>query len=110
MKVMELDNLTYADLFQKLSLLLHSGIPISSGLLILSEEEQDPTVQKLLVLMAQQTEDGSTFYDALSCAGCFPAYAVGLLEVADASIVEYANKVLDHLKAEWILGVGCRLV
>ena len=83
MKVMELDNLTYADLFQKLSLLLHSGIPISSGLLILSEEEQDPTVQKPLVLMAQQTEDGSTFYDALSCAGCFPAYAVGLLEVAE---------------------------
>ena len=35
---------------------------------------------------------------------------IGLLEVADASIVEYANKVLDHLKAEWILGVGCRLV
>ena len=83
MKVMELDNLTYADLFQKLSLLLHSGVPISSGLLILSEEEQDSSVRELLVQMAQQTEDGNTFYDALSCTGCFPAYAVGLLEVAE---------------------------
>ncbi len=83
MKATKLDNLTYADLFQKLSLLLHSGVTVSSGLLILSEEEPDATVQDLLLQMAQQTEDGCAFYEALSHSESFPAYAIGLLEVAE---------------------------
>ena len=83
MKVKELDNLTYADLFQKLSLLLHSGVPISSGLLLLSSEEQDTDMQALLQQMSQYMEDGSAFCDALASTGRFSAYAVGLLEVAE---------------------------
>ena len=83
MKAMKLDNLACADLFQKLSLLLHSGVTVSSGLLILSEDEPDAAQRELLLQMAQQTEDGCAFYEALSRSECFPGYAVGLMEVAE---------------------------
>lgn len=83
MKTTELDNLTYSDIFHKLSLLLHSGVTLGSGLLLLAEEEQDPALRDLLLQIANQVEDGIAFYDALANTGCFHSYAIGLLEVAE---------------------------
>ena len=63
MKKIELPDSTYSDFFERLALLMHSGISIDSGLAILAEEEQDPQYVQILQDMSQLMEQGSSFAD-----------------------------------------------
>ena len=83
MKNIELHNLTYADLFSRLAIFLHSGVNIDTGLSIIAEEETDPDYVALLGEMSQQMENGSTFADALSSAGCFSSHIIGTVQAAE---------------------------
>lgn len=83
MKNIELHNLTYADLFSRLAIFLHSGVNIDTGLSIIAEEETDPDYVALLGEMSQQMENGSTFADALSSSGCFSSHIIGTVQAAE---------------------------
>lgn len=83
MKMNELTYLAYADLFKQLALLMHSGVSLSQGLLVLSEEEKDAAYRQVLQNMSEQMEEGASLASALTSAGCFPAHSVGLIEVAE---------------------------
>ena len=48
MKKPELTNSEYSDLFNKLALLLDSGVSLADGLLILSDEEKNKTYSDFL--------------------------------------------------------------
>lgn len=83
MKTTEFTYLTYSDLFRQLSLLMHSGVSLCDGLLIIAEDESDRVYRDTLTAAAASMENGGSFFDALSQSGCFPAHALGLIEVAE---------------------------
>ena len=74
---------TYADIFSRLALLMHSGINLNDGLAILAEEEQEAELGHVLKNMSQLMDEGNSLSAALSSAGCFPAYATGMVQVAE---------------------------
>ena len=83
MQQIELSNMTLSDLFKQLALLMQAGIPLGDGLLILSEEEKDPALCKLLSELASRLEEGVPFATAVSESGCFSAHVTGLLEMGE---------------------------
>ncbi len=83
MKNIELPYITISDLFTRLALLIHSGVNIGAGLAIISEEETDPRYVKILQDMSQRMDNGESFADALSSAGCFSSHIVGMIGVAE---------------------------
>ncbi|MBQ3065835.1 MAG: type II secretion system F family protein [Clostridia bacterium] len=83
MRSMELSYLAYADFFHQLAVLLRSGIRTSDGLYILAEEEKNAAYRKMLTEMSQKMDEGVPLSSALADAGCFPSYAIGLIETAE---------------------------
>ena len=79
----KLHYITYADIFSRLALLMHSGININDGLSILAEEEPEAELAHILKDMAQLMDEGNSLSAALSSAGCFPAYATGMVQIAE---------------------------
>ena len=72
-----------SDFCRQLALLLHAGVSLSDGLLLLAEEEQNPAYIQLLEEMANQIDQGSYFYHVLETVGCFPVHMTGLLKVGE---------------------------
>ena len=83
MKSPELTYTAYADLFRQLSLLMHSGVTVCDGLMIIAEDEKDKTYREMLSQASALMENGESFTAALTAAGCFSAHSVGLIEVAE---------------------------
>lgn len=83
MKTIELSYLAYADLFTRLALFLHSGMNLDSSLAMIAEEETDAAYIEILNEMSQQMENGISFADALSSAGCFSSHIVGMIRIAE---------------------------
>ena len=80
MKKIELPYLTYADFFARLALLIHSGVTIDNSLAIIAEEEQDVEHAQIFRDMSSLMENGSSFADALSSAGCFSSHMIRVSE------------------------------
>ena len=78
-----LSNLETADLCQGLSLLLHSGVSVGDGLLLLAEEETQPRLREILNQMARAVDEGGTLYQACCDAGCFSVHITGLIRVGE---------------------------
>ena len=83
MRSMELSYLAYADFFHQLAVLLRSGIRTSDGLYILAEEEKNVVYREILTEMSRKMDEGAPLFSVLSDAGCFPSYAIGLIETAE---------------------------
>lgn len=97
MKKIELNNSALSDLFGQLALLMHSGVNVNDALLILAEGEKDKEYSALLERMSKLMDGGAPLHTALEGEGCFPSYAVGLIEVADR--VGHTEETLSSLSA-----------
>lgn len=80
-----LDNLEIAAFCQELAWLVHSGIRIGDGLLLLAEDEKEETFRCCLMQMAQQAEEGIPLSEVVKQAGCFPVYVEGSLAVGETA-------------------------
>lgn len=101
MKKMSLTNLEISDLCRELSLLLHSGVGLGDGLVLLSEEEKNVERKKLLEKMACHVEEGGLLSEAFALGECFPTYVVGLIHVGEhVGRTEEALVALAHYYEE----------
>ena len=73
-----------AGLCLELSLLLHAGVMVSDGLILLSQDSQG-TEKALLDAMVEHMDAGASLSGAMAQVGAFPAYAVGLIRVGERS-------------------------
>ncbi len=73
----------YASLFGSLALLTQSGVTLADGFLIIADEEEDEACSSLFRAIAEDLESGEAFCSALEKTGAFPAYATGLIDVAE---------------------------
>ena len=78
-----LSDLQTASLCRELSLLIHAGVRPGDGLTLLTQEEQDASLRKLLADMAGQTDLGLSLSAAFRDSGRFPVYVTGLLEAGE---------------------------
>ena len=71
MRTKKLSNLEIADLCRELALLIHAGVGIGDGLVLLREEEQEPEHKAMLSEMAQQMDAGAFLSQAMEETGKF---------------------------------------
>ena len=83
MKELKLTHSDFADLYNRLALLMRSGITVGVSLLILSEEEENPAYASMLKSMGEQMEEGSPLDTVLEDAKCFPVSDIGMLSIAE---------------------------
>lgn len=83
MKEKTLTNESVGSLCRALSHLIHAGIGVGDALMLLWEDEQDPTCKKVLADMAQLGDRGASLATAFRSVGCFPAYVCALLTVGE---------------------------
>ncbi len=83
MKKPQLNYLTYASLFRSLALMTRSGVTLADGFLIIADEESDEAYSSMLRRIAEDLESGEAFFSALEKTEAFPAYATGLIDVAE---------------------------
>lgn len=79
----KLSNLEIADLCRELALLIHAGVGIGDGLVLLQEEEQEPAYKAMLSEMAQQMDAGAFLSQAMEETGKFSAMVTGLIRVGE---------------------------
>lgn len=72
-----------ASLFKSLALLTESGVTLADGFLIIADEEENEACASLFRSVAADLESGEAFYSALEKTQAFPAYAIGLIDVAE---------------------------
>ncbi|MBQ2697942.1 MAG: type II secretion system F family protein [Clostridia bacterium] len=82
MEKRNLPNAEISDLCLGLSILYHSGVGISDGLLLLAGEQKGESAQ-LMKELADRIDEGATLSDAISASGRFPVYVSGLLRVGE---------------------------
>lgn len=101
MKKMKLSNDYLSAFCLQISLLLHAGISIGDGLHMLSEDEEDPAVKKLLLSMCEQVDDGLQISEAMEQSGCFPDYVVYMTQTGEETgRTEEAFKALANYYEE----------
>lgn len=81
MKESVLSNSELSQICRSLSLLLHAGIGMSDGLLLL-EEEEDPQ-RELLKQMSRKMDGGACLSQAMEESGRFPVYVTGMVRVGE---------------------------
>ncbi|MBQ3076508.1 MAG: type II secretion system F family protein [Clostridia bacterium] len=82
MEKRNLPNAEISDLCLGLSILYHSGVGLSDGLLLLAGEQKGESAQ-LMKELADRIDEGATLSDAISASGRFPVYVSGLLRVGE---------------------------
>lgn len=70
-------------LFAALQQLIHSGIGVSDGLMLLRQDEPEEALGAILEEMAARVDEGSSLSAAAVESGAFPAYVTGLLAVGE---------------------------
>lgn len=73
----------YASLFGSLALLTQSGVTLADGFHIIADEEEDSAYASMLHSIAEDLESGESLFAALEGIEAFPAYATGLIDVAE---------------------------
>ncbi len=94
MKKLRLTNEDIGALCLALEKLIHAGIGTGDALILLAEDEKEGPFKNLLCAMADAADAGKGLAQIFREAGCFPAYACGLLEVG-----ERVGKTEETLKA-----------
>ena len=83
MKRRVMPNLTMADMFRKMALLMHAGVTLQDSCFLLAEEEGNRDTCALLKDLARKLEAGETLASSLRACGSFPVYVTGLLEIGE---------------------------
>ncbi len=81
----EISHETIAGLCLELSMLLHAGVAVADGLLLMGEEEPEGPYKKMLGEMADMVDSGETLSAAMKSTEAFPSYVCGLAEVGEQS-------------------------
>ena len=63
--------------------MLHAGIGIADGLVLLGQDEKDTVRHQMLLDMADRVDGGEPLSAALKQAGCFPGYVCTLIGVGE---------------------------
>lgn len=63
--------------------LVHAGVSLGDGLVLMQEDEQDPSCRKMLSDMARQADAGASLSTLIRDSGRFPAYVSTLTEVGE---------------------------
>lgn len=88
-------NSTYLSLLcRELALMLHAGMPVSEGLLMLREDDNDPASRALMDRLCQAAEDGLPLSRVLEEGGCFPRYMLDM-----AALGERTGKLEETMDA-----------
>lgn len=74
-----------AVLCEQLVLMLQAGIPLSSGLEMLSEEERDAQERQCLRVLYEKTDRGEALFEAMESSGVFPSYAVQMVRLGETT-------------------------
>lgn len=81
----EISHEAVAELCLELSMLLHAGVAVADGLLLMQEEEPEGPHKEMLGEMAGMVDNGELLSAAMRAVGKFPAYVCGLVEVGEQS-------------------------
>lgn len=65
----------------ELSLCMKAGISLSEGIYMLSQDEENKEIKKMLSEMYEKLEGGESFGSAMRQAGCFPKYVIDMIEI-----------------------------
>ncbi len=85
MKSMELNHKELADIYGRLSLLLHSGITVSDGFDIIAGDEPDKERAGFFETIAERLNEGEYLADILKDSHTFSSADMGLISVAEQS-------------------------
>lgn len=92
-----LTNQEIAAFCEELAWLIHSGVRVGDGLMLLAEEEQDKEWKECLLRMAGQSDEGIFLSEILKNENCFPVYVHGIVKVGENSgRMEEALKALTR--------------
>lgn len=80
-----LTNLELSIFSRQLALVLHSGISLSDGLLLLQEDCSEQGFAELFHRLCDTLELTGDFSEALSEAGCFPDYFIRMVKIGECS-------------------------
>ena len=83
LQLTKLSNLELAEFFNQIGIVLKSGISVLEGLNLLAEDSQETATKTLLSKMIQTLEKTGYFYEAVSAAGVFPAYALSMIKLGE---------------------------
>lgn len=90
---MTLSDLELAKICRGFALLLHSGIGVADGALLLAQEEQPP-LQALLNTLGNALDSGKPLSDAMEGSGSFPEHARAMVRIG-----EETGRLEESLKA-----------
>ncbi|MCL2638849.1 MAG: type II secretion system F family protein [Oscillospiraceae bacterium] len=69
--------------FTELAMIIETGIPISDGLLMLIDDEEDERTSSFFKLLYSEMEDGGSFSVAARKIGGFPGYALDMFLIGE---------------------------
>ena len=95
-------NLALSIFAGQLSLILHSGISLSEGILILQEDTTSKEEAALIGIISDELEQTGSFSQALSASGMFPDYFVQMTELGERSgtLEDVLTKLSDYYKQQ----------
>ena len=82
-KLTKLSNLELAEFFNQMGIILHSGISPIEGLALILEDSKEASDKALFSKMIQSLEETGLFYEAVSSADVFPAYALSMIKLGE---------------------------
>lgn len=68
---------------KELAIIIKSGISVTDGILLLSDEEKDKEKRKTLLEIMNNIENGGNLHIALESTGLFPDYAIEMIEIGE---------------------------
>lgn len=90
----QLSNLEISSFCGELAWLIHSGVSVGDGLMLMAEEEEDSGWRESLRKIAEYVESGKAISEAVKEAACFPVYVQGSISVG-----EKTGRLEEALKA-----------
>lgn len=100
----QLANMEISELCSELGSIVHSGVSITDGIFILSQDDEDKKHRELLLDLLKSIENGSTVSGAFEKNGGFPDYFIEMIVVGEKtgrldtvliSMAEYYERLAD---------------
>ena len=94
----------------QISILLKSAVPLYEGLSVMAEDASSPREKEILTAMSDKLRMGFPFSEAVSEAGCFPAYVTQMTVLGERTGT--LDETMEHLsrfyEREYRLGENLR--
>ena len=79
----------------QISILLKSAVPLYEGLSVMAEDASSPREKEILTAMSDKLRMGFPFSEAVSEAGCFPAYVTQMTVLGERTGT--LDETMEHL-------------